>query len=73
MLKINLSISSFIAVIILFSPLASYSQNPDHLTVIKPKETDDVLINPGIGFMTFQRFNGDDLNEGSGFVIKLLS
>jgi hypothetical protein len=67
MLKFNLSISSFIAVIILFSPLASYSQNPDHLTVIKPKETDDVLINPGIGFMTFQRFNGDDLNEGSGW------
>lgn len=28
------------------------------------KETDEVLINPGIGFMTFQRFNGDDLNEG---------
>src|SRR4030065_1505204 len=28
------------------------------------KETDEVLTNPGIGFMTFQRFNGDDLNEG---------
>jgi len=28
------------------------------------KETDEILINPGIGFMTFQRFNGDDLNEG---------
>ncbi len=45
----------------------SYSQNPDHLTVIKPKETEDVLINPGMGFMTFQRFNGDELNEGSGW------
>ena len=30
-----------------------------------PKEINDVLINPGIGFMTFQRFNGDTLNEGS--------
>ncbi len=47
--------------------LASYSQNPDHLTVIKPQEINDVLINPGIGFMTFQRFNGDDLNEGAGW------
>ena len=31
---------------------------------IRPKEIDDVLVNPGIGFMTFQRFNGDALNEG---------
>lgn len=31
---------------------------------IRPKEIDDVLINPGIGFMTFQRFNGDELNQG---------
>lgn len=34
---------------------------------VRPVETDDVLINPGIGFMTFQRFNGDELNEGSGW------
>src|ERR1035437_9350969 len=32
--------------------------------IVRPKEIDDVLINPGIGFMTFQRFNGDKLNEG---------
>ena len=38
---------------------------PDHLTVIKPREINDVLINPGMGFMTFQRFNGDELNEGA--------
>ncbi len=31
---------------------------------VRPTEIDDVLTNPGIGFMTFQRFNGDDLNEG---------
>jgi hypothetical protein len=31
------------------------------------KETDDVLTNPGIGFTTFQRFNGDDLEEGIGW------
>jgi len=32
--------------------------------VVRPREIDDVLTNPGIGFMTFQRFNGDKLNEG---------
>jgi hypothetical protein len=31
---------------------------------VRPPEIDDVLINPGMGFMTFQRFNGDELNEG---------
>ena len=35
--------------------------------MIKPEEINDVLPNPGMGFMTFQRFNGDDLNEGSGW------
>ncbi len=25
------------------------------------------LLIPGIGFMTFQRFNGDDLNKGMGW------
>jgi hypothetical protein len=32
--------------------------------VVRPRQIDDVLLNPGIGFMTFQRFNGDSLNEG---------
>ncbi|HZK60656.1 MAG TPA: DUF4832 domain-containing protein [Anaerovoracaceae bacterium] len=39
-----------------------------------PREINDVLTNPGIGFMTFQRFNGDTLNGGlratEGFPIK---
>ncbi len=35
--------------------------------VVKPVEIHDVLNNPGIGFTTFQRFNGDDLNDGNGW------
>ncbi len=35
--------------------------------VVKPVEINDVLSNPGIGFTTFQRFNGDDLNGGMGW------
>ncbi len=32
--------------------------------IVRPREIDDVLVNPGVGFMTFQRFNGDELNQG---------
>jgi hypothetical protein len=32
--------------------------------VVRPAEIDDVLVNPGMGIQTFQRFNGDALNEG---------
>jgi len=53
--------------ILLILSMSSQAQNPDHLTVIKPKVITDVLINPGMGFMTFQRFNGDNLNKGSGW------
>ncbi len=35
--------------------------------IVRPKEISDVLVNPGIGFMTFQRFNGDKLNDGLGW------
>lgn len=35
--------------------------------IVRPQEIDDVLNNPGIGFMTFQRFNGDTLNAGGGW------
>lgn len=34
---------------------------------VTPKEIDSVLVNPGIGFTTFQRFNGDTLNKGLGW------
>ncbi len=33
--------------------------------VVKPKPFDGVLVNPDIGFTTFQRFNGDALNAGT--------
>jgi hypothetical protein len=37
---------------------------PQPVVTVRPREIDDVLVNPGIGFMTFQRFNGDSLNQG---------
>src|ERR1700730_8000128 len=30
--------------------------------VMRPKEISDVLVNPGMGITTFQRFNGQALN-----------
>jgi hypothetical protein len=36
--------------------------------VVKPVEIKDVLTNPGIGFTTFQRFNGDALNAGTKWI-----
>ncbi len=46
-----------------FSARPALLQAAETITV-RPKETDEVLINPGIGFTTFQRFNGDRLNQG---------
>jgi hypothetical protein len=49
---------------ILGNSILSAQELPDRV-VVKPVEIFDVLNNPGIGFMTFQRFNGDTLNIGS--------
>ena len=32
--------------------------------VVRPREIHQVLVNPGMGIQTFQRFNGDALNAG---------
>ena len=50
---------SFLAVGFAASMLAQQAT-----VVVKPQEINDVLVNPGIGFTTFQRFNGDALNAG---------
>src|SRR3954470_15959409 len=33
-------------------------------TIVRPTETDDILVNPGMGIETFQRFNGQAINDG---------
>ncbi|MBZ5593812.1 MAG: DUF4832 domain-containing protein [Acidobacteriia bacterium] len=32
--------------------------------VVRPREIHDLLVNPGMGITTFQRFNGDAINPG---------
>src|SRR5690606_6246924 len=51
----------------LFLPLLAPAQIPEGTVVVRPIESDAVLTNPGIGFTTFQRFNGDENNPGSGW------
>ncbi|HEV8505375.1 MAG TPA: hypothetical protein VGQ53_08250, partial [Chitinophagaceae bacterium] len=53
----------FTAASILVSLLSpAFSQISPGILVIRPREIDDVLVNPGMGFTTFQRFNGDTLS-----------
>src|SRR5215472_8139177 len=46
----------------------SAQSNPeDQPVVVRPREIHDVLVNPGMGITTFQRFNGDALNPALGW------
>ncbi len=57
-----------LGLMLLFVPFQrAISQIEEDVLVLRPQEIDEVLSNPGMGFMTFQRFNGDSLNEGSGW------
>jgi len=47
-----------VALLILFSAAGAQT------VVVHPKLIHDVLVNPGMGIQTFQRFNGDALNAG---------
>jgi len=58
--------SGFVLSVMVFSMLpASVFALEQKIVVVKPVEIHDVLNNPGIGFTTFQRFNGDALNSGT--------
>ena len=41
-------------------PFQTVAQIPEGIVTVRPAEIDDVLMNPGIGFTTFQMFNGDN-------------
>ncbi|HXH51080.1 MAG TPA: DUF4832 domain-containing protein [Terriglobia bacterium] len=47
---------------LVFSTALAFAQNNN--VIVRPKEIDTVLVNPGMGVQTFQRFNGDPLNAG---------
>jgi hypothetical protein len=50
----------FALLLVLFCSFAIRAQT----TVVRPTEIDDILVNPGMGIETFNRFSGQALNEG---------
>ena len=53
-----------VVIMLFFLEMSMVSTFAQEMLIVRPKEIDDILVNPGIGFMTFQRFNGDSLNVG---------
>jgi len=44
-------------------PIAHPGYEHEGRVYVRPGETDELLINPGMGFCTYQRFNGDPTEE----------
>jgi hypothetical protein len=54
-----------IAVILLSGGLVASAAGDGGTVVVRPREIQDVLVNPGMGVQTFQRFAGEALNAGT--------
>jgi len=52
-----------VIVTVLAGAAGAQSDIPDAI-VVRPSEIHDVLVNPGMGITTFQRFNGQAINPG---------
>ena len=57
----------FVLCLVSLSTIAAAAAAQNGTVIISPKETDAVLVNPGMGIQTFQRFNGDAINPGLGW------
>jgi len=57
-------VSRIISFTVLVALCATVAAAQSDTVVIRPKEIDEVLVNPGMGVQTFQRFNGQALNAG---------
>jgi len=44
--------------------VASAALGQNETVIVRPEPIDEVLVNPGMGITTFQRFNGQPLNDG---------
>src|SRR5918911_5363316 len=59
-----LSLSEGTKVALLILALAHSVLGQGDTVVVRPVESDEVLVNPGMGITTLQRFNGQALNPG---------
>ncbi len=64
---LNLFFKIILYVVVLSYTFELTAQQLPKIIKIYPKESQELLMNPGIGFTTFQRFNGDTLNHGMGW------
>src|SRR3984957_667124 len=53
-------LATWCVLLVLVAAIPAYAQKDT--VVVRPVEIDDVLVNPGMGITTFQRFNGQALN-----------
>lgn len=67
-MKTNPAISSMTAILVFAAANAAHAQN----TIVKPEESREILVNPGMGFTTFNRFN-EDHHSGLGADLDLES
>ncbi len=49
----------------IFACLSTTAGLSAQTTIVRPTEIDDLLVNPGMGIETFQRFNRQAVNEGT--------
>ena len=49
---------------VIFSIITSGVWAQSDTVIVRPREISEVLVNPGMGITTFQRFNGDAINPG---------
>ncbi len=56
-----------ILIAVMWTNMLIAQHHQDNTVKVYPVESDGLLLNPGIGFTTFQRFNGDTLNSGQGW------
>jgi Domain of unknown function (DUF4832) len=61
-MSLQLMTMRLITILILFC--SSVATQTEQATVVRPTEIEDVLVNPGMGIETFNRFSGQALNEG---------
>src|SRR5438093_11816048 len=55
----------FLATLVLGTASGVFAQT--ETVVVRPVESEELLVNPGMGITTFQRFNGQELNAGLGW------
>lgn len=58
------TVKAFLFLVFFGTPLLTAVQAQGELQIIRLVEIGDVLVNPGMGITTFQRFNGQTINPG---------